>query len=379
LLDRLQAQRLPEGWTGALPSFEPDPKGMATRKASGMVLSALAPVLPELWGGSADLAESNNTTMDGADSFIPPSRQTKEWHGGFYGRTLHFGIREHAMAAALNGIALQSLTRAYGGTFLTFSDYMRPAVRLAALMQLPAIYVWTHDSIGLGEDGPTHQPIEQLASLRNIPGLDLVRPGDANETAICWRTIIEHTSQPAGIVLSRQNVPVLHRGDSIGHASAEGAARGGYVLAEADGGSPSVVLIGTGSEVQVALDARDQLQADGIPARVVSMPCLEWFAAQDPAYRDTVLPPTMRARVSVEAGITSGWERIIGDAGRSVGVELYGASADYQTLYREFGITADAVAAAARDSIHDAEHGARPGGHPAIFAPNAGGTADRPA
>jgi transketolase len=379
LLDRLQAQRLPEGWTGALPSFEPDPKGMATRKASGMVLSALAPVLPELWGGSADLAESNNTTMDGADSFIPPSRQTKEWHGGFYGRTLHFGIREHAMAAALNGIALQSLTRAYGGTFLTFSDYMRPAVRLAALMQLPAIYVWTHDSIGLGEDGPTHQPIEQLASLRNIPGLDLVRPGDANETAICWRTIIEHTSQPAGIVLSRQNVPVLHRGDSIGHASAEGAARGGYVLAEADGGSPSVVLIGTGSEVQVALDARDQLQADGIPARVVSMPCLEWFAAQDPAYRDTVLPPTMRARVSVEAGITSGWERIIGDAGRSVGVELYGASADYQTLYREFGITADAVAAAARDSIHDAEHGARPGGHPATFAPNAGGTADRPA
>jgi transketolase len=379
LLDRLQAQRLPDGWTGALPSFEPDPKGMATRKASGMVLSALAPVLPELWGGSADLAESNNTTMDGADSFIPPGRQTKEWHGGIYGRTLHFGIREHAMAATLNGIALQSLTRAYGGTFLTFSDYMRPAVRLAALMQLPAIYVWTHDSIGLGEDGPTHQPIEQLASLRNIPGLDLVRPGDANETAICWRTIIEHTSRPAGIVLSRQNIPVLNRGDRTGYASAEGAAHGGYVLAEADGGSPTVVLIGTGSEVQVALDARDQLQADGIPARVVSMPCLEWFAAQDPAYRDTVLPPTMRARVSVEAGITSGWEKIIGDAGRSVGVERYGASADYQTLYREFGVTADAVAAAARDSIRDAEHGARPGGHPAAFAPNAAGTADRPA
>jgi transketolase len=379
LLDRLQAQRLPDGWTGALPSFEADPKGMATRKASGMVLSALAPVLPELWGGSADLAESNNTTMDGADSFIPPSRQTKEWHGGPYGRTLHFGIREHAMAATLNGIALQSLTRAYGGTFLTFSDYMRPAVRLAALMQLPAIYVWTHDSIGLGEDGPTHQPIEQLASLRNIPGLDVVRPGDANETCICWRTIIEHTSRPAGIVLSRQNIPVLDRGDGTGYASAEGAARGGYILAEADGGCPSVLLIGTGSEVQIALDARDQLQAEGIPARVVSMPCIEWFAAQDPAYRDTVLPPDVHARVSVEAGIASGWEKIVGDAGRSVGVEHYGASADYQTLYREFGITADAVAAAARDSVHDAEHGSRPGGHPASFAPTAGGTADRPA
>ena len=216
LLDRLQAGQLPDGWASALPRFEPDRKGMATRKASGAVLSALAPVLPELWGGSADLAESNNTTMDGADSFIPPGRQTKEWHGGPYGRTLHFGIREHAMAAALNGIALQSLTRAYGGTFLTFSDYMRPAVRLAALMQLPAIYVWTHDSIGLGEDGPTHQPVEQLASLRNIPGLDVVRPGDANETSICWRTIIENTNRPAGIVLSRQNIPVLARGDGTG-------------------------------------------------------------------------------------------------------------------------------------------------------------------
>jgi transketolase len=378
LLDRLQAGELPAGWAAVLPRFEADPKGMATRKASGAVLSALAPVLPELWGGSADLAESNNTTMDGVDSFIPPSRQTKEWPGGPYGRTLHFGIREHAMAAALNGIALQSLTRAYGGTFLTFSDYMRPAVRLAALMQLPAIYVWTHDSIGLGEDGPTHQPIEQLAALRNIPGLDVVRPGDANETSICWRTIIEHTARPAGIILSRQNIPVLDRG-ATGYASADGAARGGYILAEADGGTPRVIVLGTGSEVQIALDARDQLQADGIPARVVSMPCVEWFAAQDPAYRDEVLPPGVRARVSVEAGVTSGWEKIVGDAGRSVGVEHYGASADYQTLYREFGITADAVAGAARDSLHDAEHGARPGGHPATFAPARGGTADRPA
>jgi transketolase len=283
------------------------------------------------------------------------------------------------MAAALNGIALQSLTRAYGGTFLTFSDYMRPAVRLAALMQLPAIYVWTHDSIGLGEDGPTHQPIEQLASLRNIPGLDVVRPGDANETSICWRTIISHTGRPAGIILSRQNIPVLDRAAGTGYASAEGAARGGYILAESGGGAPQVILVGTGSEVQIALDARDQLQADGIPARVVSMPCVEWFAAQEPAYRDEVLPPGIRARVSVEAGITSGWEKIVGDAGRSVGIEHYGASADYQTLYREFGITADAVAAAARRSLHDAEHGARPGGHPATFAPADGGTADRPA
>jgi len=379
LLDRLRARRLPAGWADVLPTFEPDPKGMATRKASGTVLSALAPVLPELWGGSADLAESNLTTMDGADSFIPPSKQTKEWHGGPYGRTLHFGIREHAMAAALNGIALQSLTRCYGGTFLTFSDYMRPAVRLAALMQLDTIYVWTHDSIGLGEDGPTHQPIEHLASLRNIPGLDVVRPGDANETSVCWRTIIEHNDRPAGIILSRQNLPVVDRGEATGYASAEGAARGGYILAEADSGTPGVLLIGTGSEVQLALAARDRLQADGIAARVVSMPCVEWFAAQDPAYRDAVLPPAVRARVSVEAGITSGWREIVGDAGRSIGIEHYGASADYKTLYREFGITAEAVAAAARDSIHDAEHGTRPGGHPATFAPTAGGTGDRPA
>jgi len=379
LLDRLLARKLPAGWADVLPTFEPDQKGMATRKASGAVLSALGPVLPELWGGSADLAGSNNTTMDGADSFIPPSKQTKEWHGGRYGRTLHFGIREHAMAAALNGITLQSLTRAYGATFLTFSDYMRPAVRLAALMKLPAIYVWTHDSIGLGEDGPTHQPIEHLAALRTIPGLDVVRPGDANETSICWRTIIEHHDRPAGIILTRQNVPVFDRGPDTSLASAEGAARGGYVLAEADGGAPRVILVGTGSEVQIALDARDRLQADGTPARVVSMPCVEWFAGQDPAYRDEVLPPDVRARVSVEAGVATGWEKIVGDAGRSVSIEHYGASADYQTLYREFGITAEAVVAAARDSLHDVQQGARPGGHPATFAPVSGATADRDA
>jgi len=379
LLDRLRAQELPAGWADGLPTFEPDRKGMATRKASSAVLSALGPVLPELWGGSADLAESNNTTMEGADSFIPSGKQTKEWRGGRYGRTLHFGIREHAMGAILNGIALQSLTRPYGGTFLTFSDYMRPAVRLAALMELPAIYVWTHDSIGLGEDGPTHQPVEHLAALRAIPGLDVVRPGDANETSICWRTIIEHHDRPAGIILSRQNMPVLDRSAGAGLASAEGAARGGYILAEADGGSPRVVLIGTGSEVQVTLAGRDLLQAEGIPTRVVSMPCVEWFGAQDQAYRDEVLPPVVRARVSVEAGIASGWEKFVGDAGRSISVEHYGASADYQTLFREFGITGEAVARAARDSLHDVEAGAHPGGYPPAWAAGSGGTADRPA
>ena len=379
LLDRLQAQQLPAGWTDVLPSFDADPKGMATRKATGAVLSALGPVLPELWGGSADLAESNNTTMDGADSFIPSSKQTKEWHGGPYGRTLHFGIREHAMGAILNGIALQSLTRPYGGTFLTFSDYMRPSVRLAALMQLPTIYVWTHDSIGLGEDGPTHQPVEQLSALRAIPGLDVVRPGDANETSVCWQTVISRHDRPAGMILSRQNIPVVDRSASTGYAPAAGAARGGYVLAEATGGGPRVILIGTGSEVQIALDAREQLQAAGIPTRVVSMPCVEWFGAQDAAYRDEVLPPDVRARVSVEAAVASGWEKIIGDAGRSISVEHYGASADYKTIYREFGVTPEAVASAARDSLHDAETGAHPGGYPPAWATGSGGTADRPA
>ncbi len=378
LLDRLLAQELPAGWADVLPSFDADPKGMATRKATGAVLSALGPVLPELWGGSADLAESNNTTMDGADSFIPSGKQTKEWHGGPYGRTMHFGIREHAMGAILNGIALQSLTRPYGGTFLTFSDYMRGAVRLAALMQLPTIYVWTHDSIGLGEDGPTHQPIEHLAALRAMPGLDVVRPGDANETSACWQTVIAQHDRPTGMILSRQNIPVIDRSASTGYASAAGAARGGYILAEASDGAPRVILIGTGSEVQIALDAREQLQAAGIPTRVVSMPCVEWFGAQDAGYRDEVLPPDVRARVSVEAAVASGWEKIIGDAGRSISVEHYGASADYKTIYREFGVTPEAVASAARDSLHDAETGAHPGGYPPAWATGGGGTADLP-
>ncbi len=380
LLDRLSAQRLPEGWTDTLPTFGPDPKGLATRKASGEVLGALADVLPELWGGSADLAESNNTTMEGQPSFIPANRQTKDWQGGPYGRTLHFGIREHAMGSILNGIALQSLTRPYGGTFLVFSDYMRPAVRLAALMKLPVTYVWTHDSIGLGEDGPTHQPVEHLAALRAIPGLDVVRPADANETVWAWRTILEHTDRPAGLVLSRQNLPTFDRGEGR-FAPADGVARGGYVLAEADGGTPGVVIVATGSEVQLAVAAREALQAEGTPTRVVSMPCREWFAAQPQSYRDEVLPPSVRARVSVEAAVAQGWRDVVGDAGRSVSLEHFGASADYQRIYREFGITAEAVAAAARESIADAARGldgVRPGGSAATSAPASGGAGDRP-
>jgi transketolase len=350
LLDRLLVQELPDGWTEVLPTFDADPKGIATRAASGKVLTALAPVLPELWGGSADLAESNNTTMAGEPSSIPTNRQTKDWTGGPYGRTMHFGIREHAMGSILGGIALQSLTRPYGGTFLCFSDYMRPAVRIAALMKLPAIYIWTHDSIGLGEDGPTHQPVEHLAALRAIPGLDVVRPADANETTVAWRTILQHHDRPSGLILSRQNLRIVDRTDGS-HASADGVARGAYVLAEADGGTPEVIIVSTGSEVQIALDARTSLQESGIATRVVSMPCREWFEAEDQSYRDEVLPPSVKARVSIEAAVAFGWRDIVGDAGRIVSLEHYGESADQATLYREFGLTAEAVTQAARDSI----------------------------
>jgi len=348
LFDRMAARRLPDGWTGKLPSFPADAKGMATRKASGAVLTALATVLPELWGGSADLAESNLTTMEGEPSFVPEDHQTKMWPGNPYGRTLHFGIREHGMGAIVNGIALSGGTRPYGGTFLVFSDYMRPSVRLAALMELPVTYVWTHDSIGLGEDGPTHQPIEHLWALRAIPGLEVVRPGDANETVIAWRTILER-ARPAALCLTRQNLPVLDRsaGNGQGLEGAEKATQGGYVLA--DGGD--VILISTGSEVSIALEAREQLAADGVSARVVSMPCVEWFNDQDESYRREVLPSTIRARVSVEAGITAPWRLFTGDAGASIGVDHFGASADYKKLYQEFGITAERVAAAARDSL----------------------------
>ncbi|MFD4234176.1 transketolase [Streptomyces sp. NPDC058542] len=375
LLDRLREQRFPEGWTDSLPVFDADPKGIATRKASGDVLTALAPVLPELWGGSADLAGSNNTTMEGEPSFVPESKQTGEFPGNPYGRTLHFGIREHAMGAILNGVALQSLTRPYGGTFLIFSDYMRPAVRLAALMKLPVTYVWTHDSIGLGEDGPTHQPVEQLAALRAIPGLDVVRPADANETAVCWRTVLEHHDRPAGLALTRQPLPVLERGNGA-YAPAEGAARGGYVLADSRGGTPDVILVATGSEVHIALEARELLAAEGRDARVVSLPCREWFAEQPYAYQDAVLPPGVRARVSVEAAVAQGWRDVVGDAGRTVSLEHFGASAPYERLYEEFGITPRAVADAARESIRAAAGPVRPGGERPGAAPTEGGTGD---
>jgi len=347
LFDRLSARRLPDGWIGALPSFPADPKGTATRKASGTVLGALAPVLPELWGGSADLAESNLTTMEGEPSFIPVDHQTEMWPGNPYGRTMHFGIREHGMGAILNGIALHGGTRPYGGTFLVFSDYMRPSVRLAALMELPVTYVWTHDSIGLGEDGPTHQPIEHLWALRAIPHLEVVRPGDANETVVAWRAALER-ARPTALCLTRQALPVFDRSPGgPGLASAEGAARGAYVLA----GGSDAILIATGSEVAIALEARDLLAADGVSARVVSMPCVEWFNDQDESYRREVLPPAIRARVSVEAGITEPWRLFVGDAGGSIGVDHFGASAAYRKIYQEFGITAERVAAAARDSL----------------------------
>ena len=360
LLDRLQDKALPEGLAEAIPAFEADEKGMATRKASGEVLTALAPVMPELWGGSADLAGSNNTTMKGEPSFVPAGKATEMFPGHEYGRTLHFGIREHAMGMILNGIALEGLTRPYGGTFLVFSDYMRPSVRLASIQQIPVIYVWTHDSIGLGEDGPTHQPIEHLAALRAIPGLDVVRPADANETAVAWRTILETVDHPSALALTRQNVPTFDRGEG-GMSSAEGVARGGYVLAEAEGGTPEVILIGTGSEVQLAVAARETLQSQGTPTRVVSMPCREWFDAQDATYREEVLPAAVRARVSVEAGIAMGWRELVGDAGRSVSIEHFGASADYERLYQEFGITAEAVVEAARDSLQAAQGDPAPG------------------
>ncbi len=327
---------------------------MATRKASGNVLDAIAPVLPELWGGSADLAESNNTTPKGEPSFVPTEHQTKEFPGGPYGRVLHFGVREHAMGSILNGIALHGGTRPYGGTFLIFSDYMRPAVRLAAIMKLPVTYVWTHDSVGLGEDGPTHQPVEHLAALRAIPGLDVVRPGDANETVVAWRTVLEHTDRPAGLCLTRQNVPTFDRtpGAEGALAPAEGTARGGYILAEASGGGlPQVILVGTGSEVQLAVEARKRLEAEGVPTRVVSMPCVEWFRAQDSAYQQQVLPPGVKARVSVEAAVGQGWRDLVGDAGEIVSLEHFGASAAYKVIFEQFGFTPDRVAAAAHASL----------------------------
>ena len=354
LLDRILSGDLPEGVEAALPVFEAG-KEVSTRAASGRVLNALGPVIPELWGGSADLAESNNTTIEGSQSFVPAEYSTHEWTGNKYGRVLHFGIREHAMGSILSGIVLHGNTRPFGGTFLIFSDYMRPAVRLAALMKAPAIYVWTHDSVALGEDGPTHQPVEQLAALRAIPDLDIVRPGDANETAWAWKTILERRKGPAGIALTRQNIPVFDRGEDAAtgeiFAAAKHVAKGAYVLAEAPNGTPDVIFMATGSEVQIAVDAREQLKAEGINARVVSAPCLEWFEEQSAEYRESVLPKNVKARVSIEAGRDLTWRGYVGDAGRSVSIEHFGASADYKTLFREFGMTSEHAISAAKDSI----------------------------
>ncbi len=345
LLDRLEKGELPEGFEKALPVFAPGKK--ATRAASGEVLTALADVVPELWGGSADLAGSNNTTMKGQPSFLAPGHSTDEWQGDYNGRTMHFGIREHAMGGVINGIAQSGLTRPYGGTFLVFSDYMRPTARLAALQKLPSTFVWTHDSIGVGEDGPTHQPIEHLAALRVIPDFDVVRPADANEVSAAWAQILRN-ARPATIVLSRQDLPIVDR-ENGEFASTDGVAKGGYILKEASA-DPQVILIGTGSEVQLAVEAAARLEAEGIPARVVSMPCVEWFNEQDAEYKTSVLPGSV-VKVSVEAGVPTGWREIVGDSGRIIGIDHFGASANGALLFEKFGITTDAVYAAAKDAL----------------------------
>ena len=334
LLERLRAKALPAGWDSEIPTFAPG-KDVATRAASGQVINAIAKHLPEFWGGSSDLAGSNNTSVDGGGSFLPSSSAIKGAHP--YGRIIHFGIREHAMGSILNGIALHGLTRSFGGTFAVFSDYMRPAVRLAALMNIPSTFVWTHDSIGVGEDGPTHQPIEHFAALRAIPGLDVVRPGDANEVAESWKKILTR-GRAAGILLSRQNLPVLDRTEC---EPASGTAKGAYILKDAQ--NPQAVLIATGSEVSLAIDVQSALASEGIAVRVVSAPCLEWFSEQDQSYKDKVLPPSIKLKVSIEVGIAQGWHQLIGDSGIAISLEHYGASADAKRLFKEFGFSVEAI------------------------------------
>ena len=346
LLARLQKRELPAGWEKVLPVFGSD-KEVATRAASGKIINEIAKVLPEFWGGSADLGESNNTTIEEGHSFLPTTSAMKD--ASPYGRIIHFGIREHAMGAILNGIALHGLTKAFGGTFLVFSDYMRGSVRLAALMDIPSTFVWTHDSIGVGEDGPTHQPVEHVASLRAIPNLAVIRPADANETAIAWREVITR-HKPAGFILSRQNLPVLDRTE---FASAEGVSKGAYILKDSEG-TPDVILIATGSEVQYAVGAQKILAEQGVKTRVVSAPCLEWFNQQSDSYKETVLPTAVRARVSVEAGIAQGWRELIGDAGVAISLEHYGASAAAGVLFKEYGFTSENVANSALESIKKA-------------------------
>lgn len=352
LLERLQSGKLPEGWEEALPTFEAG-KAVATRAASGAVLNAIAEAVPELWGGSADLAGSNNTYMKGQPSFLPEGASSDAFQGNEFGRNMHFGVREFAMGAIMNGIAADGLTRPYGGTFFVFSDFMRGAVRLAALMDLPVTYVWTHDSIGVGEDGPTHQPIEHLASYRAIPNLAVIRPGDATETAAAWRAVLEQR-HPAALVLSRQNLPNPARGEGTELATADGLVRGAYVLADTEG-TPDVIIMASGSEVSVALEAREALAGEGVKARVVSVPCLDWFEQQDADYCEEVLPSAVKARVSVEAGIAMPWYRYLGDAGRAVSIEHFGASAPGDFLFKEYGIDADHVVAAAKESIAAAQ------------------------
>ena len=347
LLDRVLAKEAPADLDASLPVFEPG--SMATRAASGKVLSALAQPVPELWGGSADLAGSNNTTMAGVNSFIPSDRSSHEFTGAPGGRTLHFGIREHAMGNIANGITMDGLTRVYCATFLVFSDYMRTTPRLAALSHAPTTFVWTHDSVGVGEDGPTHQPIEHVMSLRLMPNIDVVRPGDANETAWAWAQILRTWNKPAALILSRQNLPILDRSEDSGFAAASNTTMGGYVLKEASG-DPQVVLVGTGSELQVAVKAAEALEADGIAARVVSMPCVEWFHAQSDDYQQQVLPADV-PKVVVEAGVPVGWKDLLGANTEAVGIDHFGASADGALLFEKFGITAEAAVEKAKALI----------------------------
>jgi len=342
LLDRMMSEKMPAGFDEAIPVFETG-TSVATRIASGKVINAIAGVVPEFWGGSADLGSSNNTTIEGGMSFEPEGTHVHDASDG--GRVLHFGIREHAMGAALNGIAVGGLTRVFGGTFFTFSDYMRGAVRISALMDVPVTYVWTHDSVGLGEDGPTHQPVEHLTAMRAIPGLEIIRPADANETAIAWRNVMERR-HPVGLVLSRQNLPV--------YDADEGVTKGGYIRVAASA-EPQVILMATGSEVQLAVGAAEQLETDGIPTQVVSLPCFEWFAEQDQAYQDEVIPPSVKARVSVEAGLAMPWYRLVGDNGVCVSLEHFGESADGALLMKKFGFTVDNVVEAAKKSLQNVE------------------------
>lgn len=351
LFDRVTARELPENFDAELPVWEPG-DAIATRKASEATIQALAAALPEMWGGSADLAGSNNTVIKGADSFGPENITTNKWSAQPYGRNLHFGIREHAMSAIMNGIALHGNTRVYGGTFLIFSKYQYPAVRLGSLMSTDTYYVWTHDSIGLGEDGPTHQPVETLSALRAIPNLSVIRPADANETAQAWAAAMEYKAAPKGLALSRQNLPIL---DGTKEKARDGVRRGAYTLVEGSKDEPDVILLATGSEVQLAVEAANQLESEGTSARVVSAPCLEWFDEQDAEYRESVLPSSVKARVSVEAGLAMSWHKYTGTFGRNVSLEHYGASAPGDELFKKFGFTSAAVADAARESIAETQ------------------------